>query len=754
MLFFRLSIRLKFILTTTLAVLLTILFAFFYYPAQQKRQLSDTFVERLQSTSELIALSTGVALGLDSYSAIQETFDWMQQDSTIIYVLLYDSDGEMFAEFNPKKTLLNREILLARSDVYQENSVLHGSMPILFQGNDYGRLLIGYSLTPMFDRVSKNTNTGLYIGLTILALGILFSWVFGHLITKPINALRNAATEMANGNTDIRLDIKSPDEVGDLARAFDIMVKNINEAVSSLEESEERFRNVTESAADAIVGVNEHSIIAFWNNAATEIYGYSEQEAVGKDMVDLLIPERFHDQAIAYLKTYFDTKSNTDIRRSIHLFSVRKNGSEFPAELHVSRIQIGGKWHLTGILRDVTKQKKSEVMHKVLYEIANAYGTSDSLDALFKTIHELLGKVISTSNFYIAFYDKDSELLSFPYYVDEADQAPETKPLGRGLTEFVLREVQSVFLNKDDIYTMSEENIIDLVGTPSEQFVSVPLCVNEEAIGVVTVQSYDDPKLYSEDDLALLEYVSAQIADAIVKRRNADALRASEQKHRKLSFELTQSNGMKDLLLDIITHDLKNPAGVIHGVADMLTKDDPDNELVHMIKGSSDNLLKVISNATTLSKVSMDEEIKKEDLYLHDLIKDILFGFKSALTHNDILASNNVPEDQIIHANPIIEEVFKNYISNAIKYAAHGKEIVVDCELSNNFIDIFVKDLGTTIAEDKRESIFIRNLQLGDTKGRGLGLAIVKRIAESHGGSVWATQNEPTGNIFAVRLHV
>jgi len=124
------------------------------------------------------------------------------------------------------------------------------------------------------------------------------------------------------------------------------------------------------------------------------------------------------------------------------------------------------------------------------------------------------------------------------------------------------------------------------------------------------------------------------------------------------------------------------------------------------------------------------------------------------LAHNEILASNNIPEDQIIRANPIIEEVFKNYISNAIKYAAHGKEIIVDCELSDNFIDVFVKDLGTTIAEDKRESIFIRNLQLGDTKGRGLGLAIVKRIAESHGGSVWATPNEPTGNKFAVRLQV
>ena len=734
--------------------MLTLLFTLLYYPSQQKRQISDAFEERLESTAELIALSTGVALGLDSYSAIQESFDWISNDSTIVYVLLYDSDGEEFAVYNPFKLDLDRSALLSHEDIYEKDAILHGSMPILFQGSDYGRLLIGYSLEPMYSRVKSNTKTSMFFGYLILVAGILMAWFLGRLITRPINELRNAAISMSEGRTDISLNTNSPDEVGDLARSFAVMVTNINEAVSSLEESEERFRNISESAADAIIGVNPQGKIAFWNKAASIIFGYSEKEALGGNMVDLLIPERFREEATNIALEYFQSSGDKALGKTVKLYGLRKTGEEFPAELHISRIQFGGDWHLTGILRDVTERYRSDQMRRVLYNIANAYSTSENLDALFKTIHSLLAKVISASNFYIAYYDKEKEQLSFPYYVDEVDSAPKPKPLGNGLTEYVLREVKSVFLNKEDIYAMSREGKIELIGTPSEQFVSVPLSIGKEVVGVVTVQSYNDPNLYNENHLALLEFVSGQIADAITKRRNADSLRNSERKYRQLSMELSQSNSMKDLLLDIITHDLKNPAGVIHGVVVMMSAENPDDEMVQMVRTSSDSLLKVIANATTLSKVSMDEEIKKETLDLYQLINDILGEFKSSLAYNEMEATNSIPADQKIHANPIIEEVFKNYISNAIKYAAHGKKIVVDCDESDGSLIIRVKDFGTTIDEEKRDAVFIRNLQLGKTAGRGLGLAIVKRIAEAHGGSVWVEPNTPAGNVFGLRLPV
>ena len=114
----------------------------------------------------------------------------------------------------------------------------------------------------------------------------------------------------------------------------------------------------------------------------------------------------------------------------------------------------------------------------------------------------------------------------------------------------------------------------------------------------------------------------------------------------------------------------------------------------------------------------------------------------------------NVPRNIIINANPLIGEVFKNYISNAIKYASDGKRIVIEAELEEPTLVVSVKDSGKTIPAASRVSVFERRTQLGEgkKKGRGLGLAIVKRIASAHDGDVWVEPNTPQGNSFCLRI--
>jgi signal transduction histidine kinase len=220
----------------------------------------------------------------------------------------------------------------------------------------------------------------------------------------------------------------------------------------------------------------------------------------------------------------------------------------------------------------------------------------------------------------------------------------------------------------------------------------------------------------------------------------------------QLSLRLSQSNSMKDLLLDIITHDVKNPAGTILSAVELLKQEDMNDEVLGIIQKSCENLLKIISHATTLSKVAMDEDLKAEELNLYEMIEEIVAGFKSSLSYYDMAVDNKIPSGQRIQANSIIEEVFSNYISNAIKYAYSGKKIIIECKENDKYMDIFVKDFGETIPLDKRESVFIRNFQIAETRGRGLGLSIVKKIAEAHHGYVWVEENMPKGNCFAIRI--
>lgn len=219
--------------------------------------------------------------------------------------------------------------------------------------------------------------------------------------------------------------------------------------------------------------------------------------------------------------------------------------------------------------------------------------------------------------------------------------------------------------------------------------------------------------------------------------------------------KLIESNTMKELLLDIITHDLKNPAGVIHGMSNLLIKDKPEDEMLGAIHSSSDNLLKVIQNATTLSKITIGDQVEKESLDLVQMMKDAANEFSNSIKNANMIIDYELPEKMFIRANSILIEVFKNYISNAIKYARDGGKILLKISWDIETITASIIDYGTAIPEEARDKVFIRSLQLSiENKGRGLGLAIVKRIAKVHDSQVGVKPAETGGNEFYIKIPV
>ncbi len=224
---------------------------------------------------------------------------------------------------------------------------------------------------------------------------------------------------------------------------------------------------------------------------------------------------------------------------------------------------------------------------------------------------------------------------------------------------------------------------------------------------------------------------------------------------RKLAeIKIEESDSLRELLLDVVTHDLKTPASVIYGLADMAREYLPDDEVVESIFLSSQRLLGVLENTSVLSRAVFGEQIPKSVLVLKELMLELGNEFTSQLERTEMSLEIQIPEDIKITANPLIGEAFKNYISNALKYARDGKRIIIEAIEGNDSVMIGIKDFGRTIPAEKRSLIFERGSQLSnkDKSGRGLGLAIVKRIAHAHGGDVGVEPNHPTGNIFYIRL--
>jgi len=129
---------------------------------------------------------------------------------------------------------------------------------------------------------------------------------------------------------------------------------------AALQESEEQFRTLIDSANDAIIGMDHRGRITVWNRAATRLFGYTKKEIVGQPLHDLLTPRRYRKQAREGLREYWKTGEGNLIKKTVELCGVRRDGREFPIELSIAGIKRGDRWYATGIIRDITERKKTE----------------------------------------------------------------------------------------------------------------------------------------------------------------------------------------------------------------------------------------------------------------------------------------------------------------------------------------------------------------------------------------------------------
>jgi len=129
--------------------------------------------------------------------------------------------------------------------------------------------------------------------------------------------------------------------------------------ISERKQAEQKFRSVTESAIDAIISADDMGDIISWNKAATNILGYSEEEAVGQRL-ELIIPERFHEAHRNGMARFAKTGDAHAIGKTVELAARKKSGEEVPIELSLSTWTVRDERYYTGIIRDIGERKEAE----------------------------------------------------------------------------------------------------------------------------------------------------------------------------------------------------------------------------------------------------------------------------------------------------------------------------------------------------------------------------------------------------------
>lgn len=549
-------------------------------------------------------------------------------------------------------------------------------------------------------------------------------------------------------------------------------------AVLALKESEERYRSFISQVSEGVYRfesdlpmdlnlpkeeqvdfIYDHMFIAECNGAFLKMYGITDREdVIGKG------PLYFHGGRY--------NQVNRDILRKFidSGYNIQNGITEEPNAagqiMYLSNNSLGiiENNHLVrvwGTQIDITDNVRSERVQQVLYAISLAALSSKDMDELTEIISLQLGKLLDTKNFYIAFYDETTGMLSTHFLNDQKDKIT-SWPAEKSATGYVIKHQRSLFANDADMIKLCEAGEIEIVGVPAKVWLGVPLWAKNKVIGAIVVQNYDRSDAYTEKDQLMLEFISHQIGISIERKK-------AEQELRQAIIKAQESDRLKSAFLANMSHEIRTPMNGILGFARLLKEPDlsevEHQEYIEIIENCGSRMLSIINDIMSISKVESGQmEITISETNINDQMKYIYTFFKPEVEGKGMkfIIKNALPDnDTFIKTDKEkVYAILTNLVKNAIKFTKSGS-IEFGYSLKSGIdakeLEFYVKDTGMGIPEEQKGFIFDRFRQGSESltrnyEGAGLGLAISKAYVEMLGGRIWVDSKVGKGSRFYFTL--
>ena len=411
-------------------------------------------------------------------------------------------------------------------------------------------------------------------------------------------------------------------------------------------------------------------------------------------------------------------------------------------------------------------------------QISQALASQLNLDDLIKLVGEEMRQVFKAEIVYLAMLDKKTNMIHFPYQHGEV--LPPLK-LGQGLASKIISTRKPLLINEDFKKQIKQLGISPL-GIPPASYLGVPIPIDDEIIGVLSVQSTEQEDYFDEKDQRLLSTIAANVGVALKKARLFEEVKSAKLEAEEASKNAERANEAKSAFLSTVSHELRTPLTSVLGFAKIIKKrleerifpetDKTNPKTEKAISQVSENLEVVISEGERLTHLINDvldlakiEAGKMEWNIANISIPDIVdraIAATSSLFYNKNIVLTKIMETGLpeISGDPDkIIQVVVNLISNAVKFTMEG-EIVCRVIRKEDEIIASIKDTGIGIAKQDHEAVFEQFKQVGgDTltdkpKGTGLGLPICREIIEHHGGRIWLESEQGKGSTFFFALPV
>ena len=576
---------------------------------------------------------------------------------------------------------------------------------------------------------------GTYIqGMRILLLSVLviallaaaIAIAITRSITRPIKTLHEGTEIVGGGNLDYKIGIKAKDEIGQLARAFDKMTRNLNRTTTGvdklteevahrkkteeeLRESRKRFRSLVETTSDWIWEVDRNGVYTYASPKIEALLGYVPEEVIGKTPFDLMPAEeaeRLTDlfQAFIDSRKSFQALENTNLHKDGRRVVLETSGVPIFDD---SDEFVGYK----GIDRDITERKRAQ---EEIRRAAQEWKTT------FASITDM-----------VSIHDKDGKLLRVNKAFANVFGAEPEELIGKACYEVVHG-------TKKPWPECPMKQMLETKKPVVSEFFEPRLGIHLEVSG--------SPILNKEGEFVAFVHVTKDITER----------KRMEEELKQTLAELERSNAELEEFAYVASHDLQEPLRMVASYLQLIERryknrldKDADEFIAFAVDGAT-RMQKMINKVLLYSRIGKQSKPLRP-IDCEDILDQVVANLAASIQESGVIVTRD-PLPTVMANDALLIELFQNLIGNAVKF--RGKKlpgIHIKAEKKGSDWVFSVRDNGIGVDPRHAERIFQIFQRLhGRNKypGTGIGLAVCKKIVERFGGRIWVESETGKGSTF------
>ncbi len=586
------------------------------------------------------------------------------------------------------------------------------------------------------DNVHKTARIIILFTSMAAALAVIYIARLMHKsITRRVLGLTAVAGQFSEGRLDVRIQDKGQDELGQLRRIFNKMAARLQDLVENLEKkveqrtaelsaSEQRFRHlVNDLPKIAVQGYDGERNVIYWNNTSEKLYGYNQEEALGRKIEELIIPERMKEEVIHAVQKW--QNQNIAIEAS-ELILRNKSGGDVPVySSHVMMTGYEGERTMYCIDIDLAELKlaqaegwKSEFSYRQLFAhstngIAVYEAVDDGRDFFFKDVNKA-GEIIDLIN--------------------------REDVIGRSVTE--------LFPGIEKFGLLDAFRKVWRSGVPEYH----------------PVAYYKDERLEGWRENRIFKLPSGEIVSVF---DDITAQKKAESERQAMEYRLQRSQKMEaiGLLAGGVAHDLNNILSAVVGYPELLLldlqDDSPMQQPLRAIKEAGERATAVVADLLTVARgVASVKEVRDMNALVLDYLQSPEF-IKLQPRHPHVVFEHRLAAIlPAILCSPVhVKKSIMNLVTNAAEAIDNTGRVMISTRTHTpdqmwaqehgleprEYVVLSVSDTGSGIQDKDIEHIFepfYTKKVMGNLSGTGLGLSVVWNTMQDHQGSVMVSRNE------------